>query len=56
MKKENRIIRFLKRILKIKSPSKPVDIETKQKMCMSAINSGVCPGTCGICAWNTMED
>jgi len=28
--------------------------KSKRKMCESAVQSGVCPHTCDICAWNTL--
>lgn len=29
--------------------------EAKRQMCARAIQSGVCPHTCEICAWNTLN-
>ena len=29
--------------------------EIKREMCKSALQSGVCPHACDICAWNTLE-
>ena len=30
------------------------DDEIKREMCRKAVQSGVCPHTCDICAWNTL--
>lgn len=47
------IISWIKKILKIKSPSKTVDenILEMTEMCNRTITSGVCPGACEKCAW-----
>lgn len=29
--------------------------EVKRKMCERAVQSGVCPHACDICAWNTLK-
>ena len=29
--------------------------EAKREMCKRAVQSGVCPHTCDICAWNTLN-
>lgn len=29
--------------------------EAKREMCNRAVQSGVCPHTCNICAWNTLN-
>ena len=29
--------------------------EIKRKMCESAVQGGVCPHNCDICAWNTLD-
>ena len=31
------------------------DDEAKRKMCERAVQGGVCPHTCDICAWNTLD-
>lgn len=34
---------------------KKISDEAKREMCKRAINSGVCPRACDICAWNVLE-
>lgn len=46
---------FIYKILKFLGIIKEIEIDQKEakvEMCNRAIKSGVCPGTCHICAWN----
>lgn len=56
--KEKWYIKLLKWLGVIKE--KEIDNEEsdrlKAQMCIKAIQSGVCPDTCSICAWNTGKE
>lgn len=32
-----------------------IQLEIKREMCKRALQSGVCPHACDICAWNTLK-
>ena len=59
MKKQNKVKTFFINILiKIcgrKETPKEVSDENKREMCRRALQSGVCPHDCDICAWNTLR-
>jgi hypothetical protein len=59
MKEQNKLKVFISKILlKLfgrKETPKEVSDENKREMCRRALQSGVCPHTCDICAWNTLR-
>lgn len=52
MNKEKWYVRLLKKIGIIKS--EPISEEQIRNMCNRAVQSGVCPKSCDICAWGMM--
>lgn len=61
MKKENTIVTLIKAFIGLfikrhKETEKRMSDDMKREMCMRAIQSGVCPHTCGCCAWNVGLD
>lgn len=58
MKKLNifeRIVVWFKSLFINEKKAKENSDEAKRKMCARAVQSGVCPHTCDICAWNTLN-
>ena len=57
MREENKIITFIKKLFSCFKKKDPVEEkkksdEAKREMCRKAIQSGVCPHACEICAWD----
>lgn len=52
MKEQTFMQRILLKILKKLGLIKEFEVD-KADMCKRAVNSGVCPNTCEICAWNS---
>ena len=50
-----KIIVWFKSLFINEKKAKENSDEAKRKMCESAVKSGVCPHTCDICAWNTLN-
>lgn len=58
MKKLNifeKIVVWLKSLFINEKKAKENSDEANRKMCERAVQSGVCPHTCDICAWNTLN-
>lgn len=61
MKEENKIITFLKKLFSRFNKKNDTEgkkrqsDEAKREMCRKAINGGVCPQACEICAWNVKD-
>lgn len=49
-----RIINWFKGLFYSKKKIQENSDEIKREMCRKAVQSGVCPHTCDICAWNTL--
>lgn len=49
-----RIINWFKSLFNSKKKTQENSDEIKKEMCRTAVQSGVCPHTCDICAWNTL--
>lgn len=54
MNKETFMQRFLTKILKKLGLIKEYEVD-RAEMCRKAVDSGVCPNACEICAWNVMR-
>ena len=57
MEKENILITAIKAILRIFKKRNPeeekrISDEMKREMCERAVNAGVCPNDCSVCAWS----
>lgn len=50
-----KIIVWFKSLFIHEKKAKENSDETKRKMCEWAVQSGVCPHDCDICAWNTLN-
>ncbi len=50
-----KIVAWFKSLFISKEKAKENSDEAKRKMCERAVQSGVCPHTCDICAWNTLN-
>lgn len=50
-----KIVDWFKSLFINEKKAKENSDETKRKMCERAVQSGVCPHTCDICAWNTLN-
>lgn len=46
---------WLKSLFVSKEKERENSDEIKREMCKRALQSGVCPHVCDICAWNTLE-
>lgn len=53
MEREKWYIRFLKLIGIIKE--QPIDEEEMRSMCVRSIQAGICPHSCGTCAWGVVR-
>ena len=51
-----KIILWIKSLFINKKKVKENSDKIKRKMCESAVQSGVCPHICDICAWNTLSE
>ena len=49
-----RIINWFKGLFCSKEKVQENSDEIKREMCKKAVQGGVCPHTCDICAWNTL--
>ena len=50
-----KIMHWLKSLFVSKEKERENSDEIKREMCSRALQSGVCPHACDICAWNTLE-
>ena len=50
-----KIVGWFKSLFISKEKAEKNSNETKREMCKRAVQSGVCPHTCDICAWNTLN-
>ena len=50
-----KIVAWFKSLFISKEKAKENSDEAKRQMCEKAVQSGVCPHTCDICAWNTLN-
>ena len=50
-----KIVAWFKSLFINKEKAEENSDEAKRKMCKRAVQSGVCPHTCDICAWNTLN-
>ena len=50
-----KIIVWFKSLFIDEKKAKENSDEVKRKMCEGAVQSGVCPHACEICAWNTLN-
>lgn len=50
-----KIIYYIKSLFKSKKKTAEISDELKKEMCKNAIQGGVCPHACDICAWNTLS-
>ena len=50
----DRIINWFRNLFSSKKKIQENSDEAKRKMCERAVQSGVCPHACDICAWNTL--
>lgn len=50
-----KIVDWFKSLFINEKKAKENSDEIKRVMCMRAVQSGVCPHTCDICAWNTLN-
>lgn len=60
MREENKIIAFIKKLFSRfrktnEAEQKKNSDEAKREMCSRAIQSGVCPKACEICAWHVRD-
>lgn len=59
MKEQNKLKVFISKILLKffgrKEVPKEVSDANKREMCRRALDSGVCPHNCDLCAWNTLR-
>lgn len=51
----DRLLSWISRIFVSKKKRAAQDEQLKREMCHRAIDSGVCPKTCEICAWDTFH-
>ena len=49
-----KIMRWLKSLFVSKEKERENSDEIKLEICKRALQSGVCPHACDICAWNTL--
>lgn len=50
-----KIVDWFKSLFINEKKAKENSDEIKREMCKKALQSGVCPHTCDICAWNTLD-
>lgn len=50
-----KIMHWLKSLFVTKEKERENSDEVKREMCKRALQSGVCPHACDICAWNTLK-
>ena len=50
-----RIIAWFKSLFIDEKKEKENSDAIKKEMCKKALESGICPHTCDICAWNTLD-
>ena len=50
-----KIVAWFKSLFTNEKKSKENSDEIKREMCKRALQSGVCPHACDICAWNTLN-
>ena len=51
----DRIINWFRNLFSSKKKIQENSDEIKREMCRKAVQGGVCPHTCDICAWNTLN-
>ena len=50
-----KIVAWFKSLFINEKKAKENSDEAKREMCKRAVQSGVCPHNCDICAWNTLN-
>ena len=50
-----KIVGWFKSLFINEKKAKENSDEAKREMCKRAVQSGVCPHNCDICAWNTLK-
>lgn len=50
----DRIINWFRNLFNSKKKIQENSDEIKREMCRKAVQGGVCPRACDICAWNTL--